>query len=107
MTFRHCVAVDLGASSGRVMLATGLRPAHLTLREMHRFANCLQKQDGFVTDIDAPEAEIRTGLHNVCEDGIRIDSIGIDTGVWITYCWTVTANASACPSPTATAAPMG
>ncbi|MFG7480067.1 hypothetical protein ACGL13_27215, partial [Enterobacter hormaechei] len=22
MTFRHCVAVDLGASSGRVMLAT-------------------------------------------------------------------------------------
>ncbi|KEP72026.1 rhamnulokinase, partial [Microbacterium sp. SUBG005] len=47
---------------------------------MHRFANCLQKQDGFVTwDIDALEAEIRTGLHNVCEDGIRIDSIGIDT----------------------------
>lgn len=109
MTFRHCVAVDLGASSGRVMLATWDCDLHtLTLREMHRFANCLQKQDGFVTwDIDALEAEIRTGLHNVCEDGIRIDSIGIDTWVWITYCWTVTANASACPSPTATAAPMG
>ena len=81
MTFRHCVAVDLGASSGRVMLATWDCDLHtLTLREMHRFANCLQKQDGFVTwDIDALEAEIRTGLHNVCEDGIRIDSIGIDT----------------------------
>ena len=80
MTFRHCVAVDLGASSGRVMLATWDCDLHtLTLREMHRFANCLQKQDGFVTwDIDALEAEIRTGLHNVCEDGIRIDSIGID-----------------------------
>ena len=81
MTFRHCVAVDLGASSGRVMLATwdcGKRT--LTLREMHRFANCLQKQDGFDTwDIDALEAEIRTGLNNVCNDGIRIDSIGIDT----------------------------
>ena len=52
----------------------------LTLREMHRFANCLQKQDGFDTwDIDALEAEIRTGLNNVCNDGIRIDSIGIDT----------------------------
>ncbi|MDO2366724.1 rhamnulokinase, partial [Escherichia coli] len=24
-------------------------------------------------------AEVRTVLHNVCEDGIRIDSIGIDT----------------------------
>ncbi|MBT1569666.1 rhamnulokinase, partial [Klebsiella pneumoniae] len=55
MTFRHCVAVDLGASSGRVMLATWDCDLHtLTLREMHRFANCLQKQDGFVTwDIDA------------------------------------------------------
>ncbi|MBN4779882.1 rhamnulokinase, partial [Escherichia coli] len=39
-----------------------------------------QKQDGFDTwDIDALEAEIRTGLNNVCNDGIRIDSIGIDT----------------------------
>ncbi|HCJ6524270.1 rhamnulokinase [Enterobacter cloacae] len=81
MTFRHCVAVDLGASSGRVMLATWDCGQHtLTLREMHRFANCLQKQDGFDTwDIDALEAEIRTGLNNVCNDGIRIDSIGIDT----------------------------
>ncbi|HBL7129621.1 TPA: rhamnulokinase, partial [Enterobacter asburiae] len=81
MTFRHCVAVDLGASSGRVMLASWDREQHaLSLREMHRFANCLQKQDGFDTwDIDALEAEIRTGLNNVCNDGIRIDSIGIDT----------------------------
>jgi hypothetical protein len=48
MTFRHCVAVDLGASSGRVMLATWDCDQHtLSLREMHRFANCLQKQDGF------------------------------------------------------------
>lgn len=109
MTFRHCVAVDLGASSGRVMLATwdcGKRT--LTLREMHRFANCLQKQDGFDTwDIDALEAEIRTGLNNVCNDGIRIDSIGIDTWGWTTFCSTVTANASACPSRIATAAPTG
>ena len=81
MTFRHCVAVDLGASSGRVMLASWDREQHtLALREMHRFANCLQKQDGFVAwDIDALEAEIRIGLNNVCNDGIRIDSIGIDT----------------------------
>lgn len=34
-----------------------------------------------IRDIDATEAEIRTGLNNVCNDGIRIDSIGIDTGV--------------------------
>ncbi|URN99218.1 rhamnulokinase [Leclercia adecarboxylata] len=81
MTFRHCVAVDLGASSGRVMLASYHRGARtLVLREIHRFINCLQKQDGFdCWDIDALEAEIRTGLNKVCEEGIRIDSIGIDT----------------------------
>jgi len=81
MTFRHCVAVDLGASSGRVMLATwDCNQRTLSLREMHRFVNALQKQDGCdVWDIDALEAEIRTGLNNVCDAGILIDSIGIDT----------------------------
>lgn len=45
MTFRHCVAVDLGASSGRVMLARyNSEHRTLTLREIHRFVNCLQKQ---------------------------------------------------------------
>ncbi len=81
MTFRHCVAVDLGASSGRVMLASYHREQRtLSLREIHRFVNCLHKQDGFdCWDIDTLEAEIRTGLNKVCEEGIHIDSIGIDT----------------------------
>lgn len=81
MTFRHCVAVDLGASSGRVMLATyDNEQRSLSLREIHRFGNCLQKQEGFDTwDIDGLEAEIRIGLNKVCEQGILIDSIGIDT----------------------------
>ncbi|WES68301.1 rhamnulokinase [Superficieibacter sp. HKU1] len=81
MTFRHCVAVDLGASSGRVMLARYDREQRtLALREMHRFVNRLQKVDGYdCWDIDSLEAEIRRGLENVCEAGIVIDSIGVDT----------------------------
>lgn len=81
MSFRHCVAVDLGASSGRVMLASyDPRQRTLALREVHRFANRLQKIDGFdCWDIDSLEAEIRHGLQAVCEQGVRIDSIGIDT----------------------------
>ena len=81
MTFRHCVAVDLGASSGRVMLARyDAEPRSLSLREIHRFTNSLHQQQGFDTwDIDSLEAEIRTGLNKVCDEGIRIDSIGIDT----------------------------
>lgn len=81
MTFRHCVAVDLGASSGRVMLARfDVEPRTLTLREIHRFSNCLQKIDGTECwDIDSLEAEIRCGLDKVRQQGIVIDSIGIDT----------------------------
>ncbi|EGT3575509.1 rhamnulokinase [Citrobacter sp. ANG330] len=81
MTFHHCVAVDLGASSGRVMLARyDSEHRTLTLREIHRFVNCLQNQDGFDTwDLDSLEDAIRLGLEKVCDEGIRIDSIGIDT----------------------------
>lgn len=81
MTVRHCVAVDLGASSGRVMLARfDAGTGTLTLREIHRFANCLQKVDGTdCWDIDTLEAEIRAGLAKVGGEGIAIDSIGIDT----------------------------
>jgi AraC-like DNA-binding protein len=81
MTFRNCVAVDLGASSGRVMLARYERECRsLTLREIHRFKNGLHSQNGYVTwNVDSLESAIRLGLNKVCEEGIRIDSIGIDT----------------------------
>jgi len=81
MTFRHCVAVDLGASSGRVMLARyDSNQRALSLREIHRFVNCLHNVDGFATwDIDSLESEIRLGLEKVSEQGSPIDSIGIDT----------------------------
>lgn len=81
MTFRNCVAVDLGASSGRVMLARYSRECRsLMLREIHRFNNGLHNRNGYVTwDVDSLESAIRLGLNKVCEEGIRIDSIGIDT----------------------------
>lgn len=81
MTFRHCVAVDLGASSGRVIVARyDCQQRTLTLHETHRFVNCLQKNNGFdCWDIDSLEAEIRYGLQKVCDEEILPDSIGIDT----------------------------
>ena len=81
MTFRHCVAVDLGASSGRVMLACyATEKRTLTLREVHRFANYLEKKHGYdCWDIDALEDEICLGLEKACAEGVVIDSIGIDT----------------------------
>ena len=81
MTIRHSVAVDLGASSGRVMLARyDSHGQRLTLEEIHRFANGLRRVDGFDTwDVDALEREVRAGLEKACARGVDIDSIGIDT----------------------------
>lgn len=63
MSIRHCVAVDLGASSGRVMLASYQPgPRALTLREIHRFTNSLQKVDGFdCWDVDGTEGGSAAG----------------------------------------------
>ncbi|MEC5345126.1 rhamnulokinase [Brenneria populi] len=81
MAQRYSVAVDLGASSGRVTLAAYDRAGHqLTLREIHRFANRLTSIDGHAAwRIDALESEIRRGLQQACDACPAVDSIGIDT----------------------------
>ncbi|WP_411815310.1 rhamnulokinase [Hafnia alvei] len=81
MTTRHIAAIDLGASSGRVMLASyHVGTQHLTLKEIRRFTNRLVPRDGFDTwDLDALEQEIRTGLEQIDAENIPLDSIGIDT----------------------------
>lgn len=82
MTLHHIAAIDLGASSGRVMLATlnNENKAQLTLEEIHRFPNTLVKVDGYDTwDLDALEQHILTGLNLLESAGILLDSIGIDT----------------------------
>jgi rhamnulokinase len=73
------VAVDLGAESGRVMLAE-LDKGKLTLREMHRFANGPVEQDGALHwDFDKLMAEITTGIGKAAKACKDIKSIGVDT----------------------------
>ncbi|MDI5454496.1 hypothetical protein MJM04_33160, partial [Salmonella enterica subsp. enterica serovar Cerro] len=51
----------------------------LTLREIHRFVNCLQKTDGFDTwDIDSLEKDIRLGLKKVCNEGTQGRTVRVD-----------------------------
>ncbi|VXD05295.1 rhamnulokinase [Enterobacterales bacterium 8AC] len=81
MTTRNIAAIDLGASSGRVMLAS-YQPEQqrLQLREVSRFANRLQQRGGQdCWDLDALEHHIRQALDRLDEQGIVLDSIGIDT----------------------------
>ena len=71
-------AVDLGASSGRVMVGT-VGPDLLDLEEVHRFRNGAVEVDGALTwDVRALHAEVLAGLRAAAAGG-PVDAIGIDS----------------------------
>jgi rhamnulokinase len=72
------VAVDLGASSGRV-IAGRLEDGRLVLDEVHRFPNHpAVSRDGLWWDIDGLGGEMLKGLRAAASIG-RVLSVGIDT----------------------------
>jgi rhamnulokinase len=73
------VAVDIGASSGRVMLSS-LTGGKIALEEIHRFPNGFSKIDGKLRwNIDGLIEEILIGLEKVRASGVMECSVGIDT----------------------------
>lgn len=80
------LAVDLGADSGRVMLAT-LDDGKISLEEMHRFANTPEAHgDSLRWRIETLFSEILTGLTKAKSSGARpksvsCDSWGVDYGL--------------------------
>lgn len=82
MIFCNCVVVDFGVFSGCVMLVCyECECCSLMLCEIYCFNNGLYSQNGYVIwDVDSLESVICFGLNKVCEEGICIDSIGID--IW-------------------------
>jgi len=74
------LAVDLGASSGRV-LAGLFENRKLKLEELHRFWNgAVEQEDGLHWDIDQLFIEIKTGLKKGFETyGDAVAAIGIDS----------------------------
>lgn len=74
------VAVDIGASSGRLMLAECDENEHIKLKEIHRFKNGFKKNDGHDRwNIDYLIHEILTGLTKVKAAGYQQVYLGIDT----------------------------
>ena len=76
-------AIDLGASSGRV-IAGLICSSAIELFELHRFENNpMTKGNAIYWDIDAIKAEISTGLVKLGDfaaaEGLVVTSIGIDT----------------------------
>ena len=79
MTLEHYFAVDLGATSGRTILAT-YNGETVTMKEVTRFANPMIPLGGHLYwDIANLYNEILKGLKAVADEGIAVSSIGIDT----------------------------
>jgi len=76
---KYCIAVDIGASSGRLILGY-LEAGLLKLYGIHRFENkIVQNGDSFCWEVNNLFQEIKKGLKKCKEMGIKPDSIGIDT----------------------------
>jgi len=82
----HFFAFDLGATSGRSILAT-LDNGKLELKELTRFANkIIRIHNKYYWDIFALHEYLKEGLHTLSSLGIKLDAIGIDTwGVDFVY----------------------
>lgn len=77
---KYFVAIDLGATSGRVILAGVTEDKKVTMDVMHRFPTPMVETDGkFFWNIDNIFENILTGLEAVARKGVEVESIGIDT----------------------------
>lgn len=74
-----CLAVDIGASSGRVIKST-LENNKLNIEEIHRFNNEIsRKQNGCFWNVEQLFSEIIFGLKKFSNSNWVAESIGIDT----------------------------
>ena len=74
-----CLAVDIGASSGRHIVGWEDN-GRLETREVYRFPNGVTEQAGhLVWDIDALEAHVRRGIDEAINAFGHIDSLSVDT----------------------------
>jgi rhamnulokinase len=74
----RCVAVDLGAESGRVVVGS-FDGTRLHTEVVHRFANVPRQQDGHLRwDVGRLWDDVRTGLLSAGAAG-AVDSVGVDT----------------------------
>ena len=86
MSGLRVAAVDLGASSGRVMVAE-VGSDRLDLSEVHRFANRARvvRGSGLLWDVESLWREVLIGLEEIARrgplDGIGIDSWAVDYGL--------------------------
>lgn len=76
---KHFLSVDLGATSGRTVLAA-FDGEKIEMRELTRFRNPIIHLGGHLYwDLPMLYNEVLMGLRKVAEEGVELTSIGIDT----------------------------
>ena len=79
MENRYYLAIDIGASSGRHILAHK-KDGRIVLEEIYRFPNGMQEHNGHkVWNVDQLFGEIQTGIKKCADIGKNPYSMGIDT----------------------------
>ena len=74
-----CLAIDIGASSGR-HIAGWTENGELRTREVYRFPNGVTEQDGHLTwDIDALLSHVKTGIDEALKEFPQIENLSVDT----------------------------
>ncbi len=75
----HCAAIDLGATSGRVIVGTWAKN-RLTLTEIHRFPNSFHSLGVHdYWNLPGLWSEVQTGLRKAAEQFPNLASVGVDT----------------------------
>jgi rhamnulokinase len=79
MATQYCLAVDIGASSGRHIVGW-TENGKIQTREIYRFPNGVTEQDGHLTwDISALEMHVKKGINEALKEYPQIESLSIDT----------------------------
>ncbi|NCB32235.1 MAG: rhamnulokinase, partial [Clostridia bacterium] len=79
MKMRYHLAIDIGASNGRMVLGH-MEPDGMQMEEIYRFPNGMCKENDYLCwDVDALLGHMVTGLQKCGELGKKPDTLGIDT----------------------------
>ena len=76
---KHCLAIDIGASSGRHIVGW-MEGGEIRTREVYRFPNGVLERDGHLTwDLDALNAHVRAGIDAALAACPDLESLSVDT----------------------------
>ena len=76
---KHCLAIDIGASSGRHIVGW-MEDGAIRTREVYRFPNGAAERDGHLTwDLEALVGHVRAGIDAALQAYPDLESLSIDT----------------------------